>query len=129
MSIENELKQTLKISHQKKTLARAQAMFCKGLKEAGGDETKVKAFYGSLQVSFPAEVGPQEQRQLAATYTREGEGHANEGWQIDKDMVSKICADFDDILFETVVEVCLLLSRHEQGAAQRPGWCLAADFS
>ena len=79
-------------------------MFCKGLKGAGGDETNVKAFYGSLQVSFPAEVGPQEQRQLAATDTREKEGHANEGWQIDKDVVSKVCTDFDDILFETDVK-------------------------
>ena len=77
-------------------------MFCKGLKEAGGDETKVKAFCGSLLVSFLAEVGPQRQRQLVATYTREGEGHANEGYA-----VSKVCTDFDDILFETDVKfVC-----------------------
>ena len=30
----------------------------------------------------------QGQRELAAKYTREGEGHANEGWLINKDVVS-----------------------------------------
>ena len=45
----------------------------------------------------------QEQRGVAAKYTREAESHANEGWQIEKDVVSKICTDFDDILFATVV--------------------------
>ena len=74
-------------------------MFFEGLKEAGGDETAVKAFYGKLLVSFLAEVGPQGQRIFGAKYAREGEGHASEGWQIEKDAVWKICTNFDDILF------------------------------
>ena len=127
--MENESKQTLKISSQKKPLARAQAMFCKGLKGAEGDETKVKAFCGSLQVSFLAEVGPQGQKQLAATDTREKEGHANEGWQIDEDVVSKICTDFDDTLFETVVKSVCCSAEMNRVLPQRPGWCLAAGFS
>ena len=36
--------------------------------------------------------------------TREGEGHANERWQINKDVLSKVCTEFDDILFEKVVK-------------------------
>ena len=51
---------------------------------------KIKDFCGNLQVSFLAEVGPQGQRQLAAKYTRGGEGHPNEGWEINKDVVSKV---------------------------------------
>ena len=49
-------------------------------------------------------MGPQEQSQLAAKYTLEGGGHANEGWQIYQDVVSMVCTDFDDILFETVLK-------------------------
>ena len=52
----------------------------------GGNEAKVEAVYGNLQVSFFAEVGPQGWLSLAAKYTREGEGHAQEGWQIEKDV-------------------------------------------
>ena len=37
-------------------------------------------------------------------HTREGEGHANEGWQIKSEVVSKVSTDFDNILFETVVK-------------------------
>ena len=44
-----------------------------GLKEARGDETKLRAVYGKHQISFFAEVGPQGQRQLAAKCTRKGE--------------------------------------------------------
>ena len=72
-------------------------------------------------------MGPQGQRQLAATYTREG--HANEGWQIDKDVVSKICTDFDDILFETVVKSVCSSAEMNWVLPQRPGWCLAAGFN
>ena len=36
-------------------------------------------------------------------HTRGGEGHATEGWQIEKDVVSKICSDFHDF-FATVVK-------------------------
>ena len=59
------------------------------------DETKLQAFHSS----FLADVGPQGQRRVAAKYRREGEGHSNECWQINKDVVSEVCTDFDDILF------------------------------
>ena len=62
-------------------------------KEVGGKEARVKAFYGNLQISFLAEVGPQGRRALAANYTREDEGHAIEGRFIIKDVVSKVCTE------------------------------------
>ena len=60
--------------------------------------TKVEAFHGKLHISFLAEG------ELAAKYTREGKGHADEGWFIDKGVMSKRCTVFTDILFETVVK-------------------------
>ena len=79
-------------------MAKAQAMFLKGLKEERRDESKVRAVHGKLQVSFMAEG------ELAAKHTGEGEGHANEGWFIDKYVVLRICTDFNDVFFETVVK-------------------------
>ena len=49
-----------------------------------GDESKVRTFYKELQISFF--LG----RDVAAKYTREGEGHAEEGWVINIPVVSKI---------------------------------------
>ena len=79
-------------------MEKPQAMFFKGLKEVGGDESKVRAFDGKLQISFF--VG----KEFAAKFTRKGEGHANKGWVIDKHVVSKTCTEFNDVLFETVVK-------------------------
>ena len=73
----------------------AHAVFFKGLLEARRNDKTIKTVYGSLQISSFAEVGPQGQRHLAAKYTREGEGHANEGWQIHQEVVSQVCADFN----------------------------------
>ena len=42
--------------------------------------------------------------ELAAKYAREGKGHANEGWFVDKHSVPKFCTEFNDVLFETVVK-------------------------
>ena len=56
--------------------------------------------YGNLQISFFRKVGPQGQRQLAAKYTRAGEGHATEGWHIKPEVVSKVRTEFDDILLK-----------------------------
>ena len=62
-----------------------------------GEINKDRKLFGNLQISFFAEVGTQEQGQLTDKYTREDKGHANEGWQINKEvMSSKVCTDFDD---------------------------------
>ena len=127
--MENVSKQIWTYAAKRNLWHERRGWFFKCLKETRGDKTNVKAFYGKFQVSFLAEVGPQVQRQLAANYTREGEGHANEGWQINKDVVSKVCTDFDDVLFWNSCEVRMSLSQNEQDGVQRPGWSLAADFS
>ena len=44
-------------------------------------------------ISFFAEVGSQGQRQLAAKFTREGEGYVEEGRQIKSEVASKVCTD------------------------------------
>ena len=49
-------------------------------------------------------VMKEEGGDLAANYTREGEGHTDDDWFIDNDVVSKMCADFHNVLFETVVK-------------------------
>ena len=82
------VKARLEVIPQRRALTKAQAMFFNGLKEVDGDESKVRSFYGKLQTSFFVEGD------LAAKYTREGEGPADEGWFIDKDVVSNICTDF-----------------------------------
>ena len=41
-------------------------------RKVGGIEAKVKIVYGNLLIAFFAEVGPQGQRSLASTYTRDG---------------------------------------------------------
>ena len=63
-----------------------------------GDESKVRTFYGKLQISFY--VG----RDVAAKFTREGEGRAEEGGIINIPVVSAICTDFNDALFKTMVK-------------------------
>ena len=47
-------------------------------------ESKVSAFFGKLQISFF--MG----RDIAAKFSRESEGHADEGWVIDMHVVSTI---------------------------------------
>ena len=50
------VKANLELSPQRRPLAKAQAMFFKGLKEVGGNEANAKAVCGKLQVSSFAEV-------------------------------------------------------------------------
>ena len=46
------VKARLRVSPRRRPLAKAQAMFVKGPKEVGGDESKVRALDGKLQKSF-----------------------------------------------------------------------------
>ena len=46
------LKARLAVSPQWRPVAKAQAMFFKGLKEVGDDESKVRVFGGKLRISF-----------------------------------------------------------------------------
>ena len=69
-------KARLEVSPQRRPLRKAHALCFKELKEMEGDESKVGTFHAKLQISFY--VG----RDVAAEYTREGEGHGEEGWII-----------------------------------------------
>ena len=76
------VKARLEVSPQRRPLTKTQALFFKGLKEVGGGESEVRAFHGKRQISFF--VG----RDIAAKFTCEGEGHANEEWVIEMHVVS-----------------------------------------
>ena len=78
---------------EKKSWAKAHALFHKGLKEVNGDESKIHVVYGKNLTSFF--VGSA----VAAKYTLEGEGLAGEGWTIKPGM----CTEFSEALFEAVV--------------------------
>ena len=41
---------------------------------------------------------------VVAKYTREGKGHAEGGWDITHPVVSAICTEFSDALFEATVK-------------------------
>ena len=92
-----EVTSRLEMSPKRKPLARAHALFYKGLKEVKGSESKIHVVYGKIQISFI--VGSA----MAAKYTPEGEGLAGEGWAIKPDIISCICTEFSEALFETAV--------------------------
>ena len=92
-----EVSSRLELSPKRKPLAKAHALFCKGLKEMKGDESKIHVVYGKIQMSFF--VGSA----MAAKYTPEGEGLAGEGWAIKPDVSSGICKEFSEALFGAVV--------------------------
>ena len=61
-------------------------MFFKGLKEVGGNaRLKLKPFV-KISKSLSLQKWDRKDRELAAKYTREGQGHANEGWFVEKDV-------------------------------------------
>ena len=78
-------------------LAKAHALFYKGLKEVGGDESKIHVVCSKIQISFF--VGGA----MAAKCTPEGEGLAGEGWHIKPEVIATICTEFSEALFEAVV--------------------------
>ena len=85
------------VSPQRKPLAEAHALFFKGLKEMKGDESKVRTFMETLNFLLRGE------RNRSQIY-REGQGRAEEGWIVNLPVVSAICTDFSDALFETMVK-------------------------
>ena len=55
-------------------------LFYKGLKEVGGEESKIHVVHGKIQISFFLGGA------MAAKYTPEGEGLAGEGWNFKPDV-------------------------------------------
>ena len=56
----------------------------------GGNESKINVVYGKIQ--------------MAAKFTPEGEGLAEGGWNIKPEVISAICTDFSEALFEAIVK-------------------------
>ena len=92
-----EIFSRLEICPKRKCLAKAHALFYKGLKKVGGDESKIHVVYGKIQVCFFV------RSVMAAKYTPEGEDLARKGWNIKPDVVAGICTEFGEALFEAVV--------------------------
>ena len=82
---------------KRKPLAKARALFCKGLKEVGRDESKIHVVNGKTQTSFFVEGA------MAAKYTPERDGLAGESWIIKPEVFTAICTEFSEVLFEAVV--------------------------
>ena len=76
----------------------AHALFYKGLKEVGGNETKINVVYGKIQICFF------EGNAMAAKYSPEGEGLAGEGWSLKFDVDQSICTEFSEALCEATVK-------------------------
>ena len=79
----------MEMSLQEKPLAKAHALFFKGLKSMAGDESKMNVVFGKLQISFF--VGGA----VAAKGT----------------VISAICTELSEALFEAIVKSSLHLSR------------------
>ena len=77
-------------------------MFFTSLKKLEKMRQRSKPFMGILRFLSLRELDRKDRGWQPNT--RESEGHADEGWQINKEVVLKFCADFADILFETVVK-------------------------
>ena len=86
------------MSPQKKPLAKAHALFYKSLKAAKADESQINVICGELQISVL--IG----RGLAAKFTPEREGLADQGWIINHDIIGAICTDYSEALFEAIVK-------------------------
>ena len=90
----------MEMSPKRKPLAKAHALFAlfdKGLKEVGGNKSKINVVYGKIQMSFF--VGSV----MVAKYTPEGEGLAGEGWNIKPEVIAAIRKELCEALFEAVV--------------------------
>ena len=97
--VENELKKRLyKLQDREEPLAKAHALFHKGFKEVGVNDSKINVVYGRNQRSFF--VGSA----IAAQFTPEGEGLAGEGWNLKPDVIAAIWTDFSEAPFEAIVK-------------------------
>ena len=52
-----------------------------------------------IQISFWAEIGLEESRGLAARDVIEDAGQTEAGWKLFPDVLHKICANFEEVMF------------------------------
>ena len=75
------VKARMEISSQKKTLDEGPCLVLQRAESSEGRRVQINVMYGKLQTSFL--IG----RGLAATFTPEGEGLADQGWTINHDII------------------------------------------
>ena len=80
-------------------LRKATAMFFKALKEAQGDEKRIKTIYGNHHTTFLVDVENSHWK-VGANYTKEGNGFVDEGLNVDEDILQGICHTFEPTLFD-----------------------------
>ena len=61
------------------------------------DEAKINLVFGELQMSFLIVRG------LAARFTPESEGFADQGWTVNHNIIGAICTDCSEALFEAIL--------------------------
>ena len=93
-----EVSARLEMSPKRKSLAKAHALFDRGLKAVGGNESKMNVVHGKIQISFF--VGSA----MAAKYTPEGKGVAGERRYVKPGVFAAICTFFSEALFEAIVK-------------------------
>ena len=76
----------------------------KALQEAKEDTSKMKIYLGFTAGLLFCGRGPRENMNLAAKYTIEGEGHAQEGWQVFLEVLKQVCTDFNEELFDILLK-------------------------
>ena len=74
-------------------------MFFKALKEAQGDEKRIKTIYGNHHTTFLVDVENSHWK-VGAKYTKEGNGFVDEGWTFHEDILKGICLTFEPQLFD-----------------------------
>ena len=70
--------------------------FFNAVSDAKGDKEKMWPSWRKNSVSFFAEVGPDSGREIAAEYVIEDAGQAEAGWKLFPEVLSKICANFEE---------------------------------
>ena len=68
-------------------------------KEVVEDESKIHVSTVKMQIFFVGSA-------MAAKYTPVGEGLARKGWNIKPNVSAGICTEFNEALFEAVVDSC-----------------------
>ena len=91
-----EVSSRLEMSPKRKPLAKAHALFYKASRKSAEMNLNSMFFMGKFWISFF--VGGA----MAAEFFSEREGLAGEGWNIISEVITRICTEFSEALFEAV---------------------------
>ena len=85
---------------QTRSMEEAQAMFYKGHVERS--QASWEPF---IQITMCAKLGEERRSEIAAKFVLEDEGHVNDGWTIVPGVLSQMCTEFHDTLFNALLKV------------------------